>query len=107
TNYYQDVRGAWTANNCNTKPVATTTIAADDCQRASDLYTIVAGQSWGSAPPPVQRWWTESGCNTRPLFSDDACQNVSNTLGVQANVTFGAADAYTQVWWTASGCNAA
>jgi hypothetical protein len=79
------------------------------CQRASDLYGIWAGVTWAFAPPDVQTWWINTGCNTTPSSgnpSGDACQRAADTYGISAGVTWGFAPSDVQTWWTSHGCNA-
>ncbi|HEX8111017.1 MAG TPA: hypothetical protein VF516_24970 [Kofleriaceae bacterium] len=75
------------------------------CQAASEQYGIVAGSTFGYAPPDVRSWWIGAGCTTSPLYTQNLCQRASDVYGIIANQTFGTAPASVRDWWTSNGCN--
>jgi hypothetical protein len=87
--------------NATCLKVQTSPGSGNSCQRASELYGIVSGQTFGFAPASVQTWWQApaNGCSTAPLFSVDVCQRASNTYGIIAGVDFGFAPPDVVTWW--------
>ncbi len=76
------------------------------CQKAADLYGIVANVTFGFAPPEVQTWWTQNSCSASTASTTaQLCRNASNLYAIVAGSTFGGAPANVQTWWTQKGCN--
>jgi hypothetical protein len=85
----------WNAQGC-----ATTPQSSDSCQKAADLYDIVANQTFGAATANAQSWWGTNSCNaTSRLDTPHWCQVAANTYGIIPNVTFGYAPAEVQTYW--------
>jgi hypothetical protein len=79
-------------------------ISTDSCQKASEIYGIDAGNTFGYAPTSVKDWWNANSCGSHPLVpSETLCQRASDTYGINAGVTWGSAPSYVRSWWTAQG----